>query len=242
MLDSQGSMPDDSEVIAEWPDGHTHSLPGWTWRRMRDAMESSVRRGVGVGDLAVLQHKANNHTISIRQKVDRHLLLAAYEQKKMIFSVKVNLWGKVEDERQQVLPAHPACQGALAFAKKVLEQYCNGEVDKKGINTLKNTMLKAEGLHKSERKACMKRPASSLSATAAKPEPKVKREAPPQPLPPPAAVDKKKPDISDTELGEGEEGEEEEREHDSEEECAPDDWDMPAMPATLHEQMCRFFS
>ena len=149
--------PED-EVTAEWPDGHTAQIPNMTYTKLD--LISGRSRNSSAGDLFTMQHQESMHTVVIKQKVDRSLLLVAYEQTHQILMVKLNQFDKVDDERVQVPAAHPACVKAMAFLLPLIEAYCKGEVKKADLNTIKKEALAR--LPKCEK--ILKRPASSMAS------------------------------------------------------------------------------
>jgi hypothetical protein len=261
-VDIDGPGDDDAEVVAEWPDGHRHALPGWTRKRLRLLQEHQCRKGSSSGDLWHIKHEATHHDLIVKQKVDRNLLMCGYEQKKMIISLKMNIFAKIDDERSQVPASHPATVGALDFVKGILTKYSKGEIQKADINSYKVAALKELGLG-GRPSALRKRPAASVSKAAVKKE--VKDEAKVSPVKDEQPEPKVRAGGAGTSAGgieECTEGEEQDRLEEGEEEepCSPDeceseaaatgngnvttvpsDWAMPSPPQTMLEKLEKFF-
>jgi hypothetical protein len=164
----------------------------------------------------------------------------------MIYSMKMNVFGKISDERNQILPSDPVCIAAVKFASTILQKYCTGEIEKRDINPLKTRMLK--DIAKStciapEARRVAKRPAAAPQSQPAK---KVKEEIVEcGEVPHPGDVAFEGEETSEEEE---KEVDDEQSQPDSEEpedsECGglPSDWVMPAMPEPMHEQLARFFA
>ena len=149
---------EEEELVAEWPDGHKARLPGVTGKTIA---EKPVRR-TACEDLATMTHCKTHHKVYLRQRVDHNLIVVAFDQRKHLACIKMNLWGKIADERAPVDPSHPACQGCVKFMTKLIKKYCDDEVSKEGINKLKNEMLVKEfGSVRGVPMRMMKRPAAA---------------------------------------------------------------------------------
>jgi hypothetical protein len=160
-LNAEGSSLDD-EVVAEWPDGHTAKIPGMTYGKVELLTKRGCKHTGGTGDLFASEHVESKNNVCIKQKVDRRLLLVVYEQTHQILMVKLADFGKIEDERHQVLATHPACVGGLAFLKPLIEKYCRGEIKKTELPQKKGDALKELGIKTRSAAGVCKRPAAAV--------------------------------------------------------------------------------
>ena len=79
-IDVDKDEDDADVVVAEWPDSFKAEISDLTFGRLRVCFLQQRLTSSSVGDLLVLQHSETKHSIVVRQKVDRSLLLVAYEQ------------------------------------------------------------------------------------------------------------------------------------------------------------------
>jgi len=152
----------DGWLVAEWPDGMTAPIEGMTAERFRGLVAARSARPSGNGELWSGTHCSSKNHVCLKQKVDHWLLIVAYEQSRNLVSARLHTWGKIDDEREQVPPSHPACVGGVAFMKKLMERYCSGELEQGQLQQAKNEMLKAAGF-KTPANSSMKRPAAATA-------------------------------------------------------------------------------
>jgi hypothetical protein len=114
-----------------------------------------------------MDHKESNNRVSLRQKIDRTLLMVAYEQSKILVCVRMNLFAKIEDERFQTDPEHPACKAAVEFLKPLVVKYCRGQVERGKLNDLKHQMLKDQNVKSIVKSVPRKRPAGAMKKPSA---------------------------------------------------------------------------
>ena len=192
-MTADSNLDSDGFLMAEWPDGELATMPGMTPEALRGMIKAKAG---SCGELFGMDHKESNNRVSLRQKIDRTLLMVAYEQSKILVCVRMNLFAKIEDERCQTDPEHPACKAAVEFLKPLVVKYCCGQVERGKLNELKHQMLKDQDVKSIQKSVPMKRPASAMKK-------------------PSAAV--KAPDADD-DAGDEEEEEEEEVEEEEEDE------------------------
>ena len=151
----------DGFLMAEWPDGDQAVMQQITPELLRSYAKH--------GELFWTTHKESKNRVCLKQKVDRALLVAAYEQTRIIVCVRMNLFGKIEDERCQVDPGHPACKAAVEFLKPLVINYASGKIERGKLNDLKHEMLKEQNIKsvKKSKGVPMKRPASAMKKPAA---------------------------------------------------------------------------
>jgi hypothetical protein len=113
-MTADSNLDSDGFLMAEWPDGELAAMPGMTPESLRGMIKAKAG---SCGELFGMDHKESNNRVSLRQKIDRTLLMVAYEQSKILVCVRMNLFAKIEDERCQTDPEHPACKAAVEFLK-----------------------------------------------------------------------------------------------------------------------------
>eukprot|EP00972_Heterocapsa_arctica_P027402 4029007-Heterocapsa_arctica.AAC.1 len=89
--------------MATWLSGETHEVPGLTIGKLK----TFLRRGPGAGssstgELWTGTHCDTKHKVTIHQRVDRFLLLSMYEQQRQILQVRMNLFGPVANDHEQL--------------------------------------------------------------------------------------------------------------------------------------------
>jgi hypothetical protein len=163
-MTADSNLDSDGFLMAEWPDGEMAAMPGMTPESLRGMIKAKAG---SCGELFGMDHKDSNNRVSLRQKVDRTLLMVAYEQTKILVCVRMNLFAKIEDERCQTDPEHPACKAAVEFMKPLVVKYCSGKVERAKLNELKHQMLQDQGVKSIQKSVPMKRPASAMKKPSA---------------------------------------------------------------------------
>ena len=127
---------DDTHVLAEWPDGCKSMI-----RLTKNQLKGSH---TAPGVLYENEHTQTHHKISIKQRVDRSLLMSVYEQNRQILQVKMNLFGPIDNENVQQPLDHPATQGALSLltGKPLVDKYCAGELTQQQLKDTRAEALK----------------------------------------------------------------------------------------------------
>jgi hypothetical protein len=136
--------------VATWPDASRYEIA--------DKTNAEV-----LGLLAGAQHAASKtlvawegvvattkHSIEIKQRKDRHLLLSIYEQAKWIAGVPICNFGvepmpmtaDVPPRPEHVPDDDPRAVAALAFLQPLAEEYCKGEWTAKELTEAKQQKLK----------------------------------------------------------------------------------------------------
>ena len=143
---------DDDEVVGEWPDGHTHVIPGVTFGQLR-SFKPTARTGVYYEK----EHASTLHRITIVQKVDRSLLLAINEQDRQILMVKLNLFGHIDDEKVRLQRGDPVLQAGLEFMATIADRYVRDEIKRRDLKDVRNSALLDKGIDQT-RSTVKKRP------------------------------------------------------------------------------------
>ena len=135
-------------AVARFPDGMEGPIQNMTWG---DA-ETKVKRHTkpkGSGDLATFEHPETHHTLVIKQRVDRYLLLSLYEQSQWLVGFRLDLFGHIENQSEQLPSNDPRVKKAVQFmSEHVVQPYMMGLVSKSGINAYKNKALQDHGIDK----------------------------------------------------------------------------------------------
>ena len=143
---------DSDIVVATWAGGHSHEVPGLSIGRLKEILG----RGHSTGDLWCETHCESKHKLTVKQRVDRCLLLSLYEQQQQILQLRLNLFGKVEDEAKQLPKEHPTLQKALSLLIPLATKYAKNEIKKQDLKTLRDSEMK-----NIVPSPCLKRPAAS---------------------------------------------------------------------------------
>ena len=216
-------MTADSEVneagflLAEWPDGLKAAMDGMTPEALREMIRSPAT--ASTGELFGMDHSITKNHVCLRQKVDRSLLLVAYEQSKQLVMVKMNAFGRIEDERKQLAKDDAVCVAAVKFLAPLVERYCKDELKRPDLNKAKHEMLKQfTGAQKQlagtqKKRGALKKPAAKASA-----QKKAKTEASGEGDDVAEDEEAEDEDAEDDEEAEDEEAEDEEPDEDPEEE------------------------
>ena len=163
-MTADSNLDSDGFLMAEWPDGELATMPGMTPEALRGMIKAKAG---SCGELFGMDHKESNNRVSLRQKIDRTLLMVAYEQSKILVCVRMNLFAKIEDERCQTDPEHPACKAAVEFLKPLVVKYCCGQVERGKLNDLKHQMLKDQNVKSIVKSVPRKRPAGAMKKPSA---------------------------------------------------------------------------
>ena len=135
-------------VEALWPDGSVLEL-GISYGQLQQRLDTTCQKGTGV--ICSFTHATSKNIIDVKQKVDRNLLMCAYEGRKMILSFKMSLFGKIEDKTQQLPHDDPVCQRAAAMACKIVDDYVKGKMQRCDIIERKTELFKKMATHVFER-------------------------------------------------------------------------------------------
>jgi hypothetical protein len=101
------------------------------------------------------EHVVTKHRITIGQKVDRSLLLVAWEQSRQVLMIKINVFGHVEDEKHRLEPNDDVLLAALKFMTPIVDKFAKDELKASELIQARNDKMKELKLGK----VSMKRPA-----------------------------------------------------------------------------------
>ena len=119
---------DSEEVVAEWPDGSSHNLTGFTYADFKKLL--GKRAGGDMGSYFTIQQKGTGHKVHIAQRVDRKLLMVVFEQGKHVLGLKLNLFAEISDESQRLPKEHHAVQEALKLLNPIAADFANLKLQK----------------------------------------------------------------------------------------------------------------
>lgn len=136
---------DDQQVTAQWPDGFKIDL----LETYNDLKLMSPERSKAMKDMNLLGiksrlsglHKATKNTITVDQRVDRHLLIGMYENGKMICSHRVDHFGPVRNGNQRIGDEDPTLIKAFVFFKPIFTMYVNNKIKRDELHNVKNKMI-----------------------------------------------------------------------------------------------------
>lgn len=152
----------DGIVLATFLGGDTHSYDGEAavrflamFRGAGDRAGASVRSVLWSGT-----HVITKHSLEIKQRVDRQLLLSLYEQSRQILQVRMDKFGDVPDQKQ-LPPDHATLKLALDFMVPLAESFKDDAVDIDGLKKQKKIAESRLGVSQArEPVQVQKRPAS----------------------------------------------------------------------------------
>ena len=159
---------DDAKVKATWPDGFETELIE-TYGDLRKLMPSGSRSMEIVGSKLILEetHKATKNIIKLDQRVDRHLLIAMYENGRQILQNRVDEFGPCANENQRLPETDKTLLKAYAFMKPIFDSYVKDEISKDELIPLRNKMLAERKEKKTEGKAASKKTEATSTKTEA---------------------------------------------------------------------------
>ena len=119
---------DDDPVDACWADGSKIKVAQVTVKMLREI--HATRSSQEHAPLWQGTHVGDHHSLVLRQRADRHLLLSLYEQTKQIAQFRVSHHGdiKPEDDGKTKDNTEPAVVACAAWARPYAEKYASGEI------------------------------------------------------------------------------------------------------------------
>ena len=144
-----------------WLSGETHEVPGLTIGRLKEFLH----RGPGsssAGELWSATHCVTKHKVTIRQRVDRGLLLSIYEQQRQIVQVKMTMFGPVANEHEQLPKGDSTLTAAMQVMTVLADKFVKDELKKGELKEARDAALK--GLDLKAKRPTMKRPAAALAS------------------------------------------------------------------------------
>ena len=156
----------DAPIIAKWDDGSEHSIP-LTQGQLAD-FGAAKEKAKSAGTLWTMQQEGTNHTLVIKQQVDRRLLIVLREQSKQVLQMNVRDFGEVEDETRQLPGDDPTLVKALAQMTIIGELYAANKIERCQLKEKKGELKKEKRKSKSKqattKQGLMKRPSSKAAA------------------------------------------------------------------------------
>ena len=132
----------DALIVAPFSDGSTAVVPGMTVGEYKLHLPSLQNRAHAPSLYSKIAPQTQ-HEISIRQRVDRKLLVSIYEHTKQVLQVRADRFGEVGDDDNKTLDnAHPTIQKALAFLSPLADKFVDGELSKDGLTLGRDRLLK----------------------------------------------------------------------------------------------------
>jgi hypothetical protein len=126
-----GEIPHDpyEEIIGTWPDDVEIKLDRlWTYGFLNGLVRANAKQPPAK-DLWTGTHTITKHTITIKQRVDRDLLLSLYEQNAQILQIKMNNFGDVYDTSK--LPDDSVIlKKAVEFMQPIAEDFIADKIQK----------------------------------------------------------------------------------------------------------------
>ena len=137
-------VTDDSknEVIALWPNGESHVVPGLTAKNAR--IQQGKQKGEGI--LWEGTQKGTNHKITLKQRVDTKLLLSLFEQKAQRLSINLEVFGLIQDQHKQLKCDDPIVVKGIELMKPIAEKFANAQLSRDELKTERNKIMVIAGL------------------------------------------------------------------------------------------------
>jgi predicted GIY-YIG superfamily endonuclease len=128
-------------VYALFPGNQGRSIPGLTFRILRDLIRSCKSKDL----LWQTEHAETHHAIHVAQRIDRHLLICIYEQSRQRMQVRMSTFGDVIDEMKKEPMESKTLQIATKFVQAIAEKFAAGELSHQQLTAHRDAKLAAEG-------------------------------------------------------------------------------------------------
>ena len=172
-VEDDGTASDSEPVLLQFEDGSTYPLDSV---KMGD-----IRRPPRQSESEILWesvHKVTNHRVWLCQRVDRSLLVSAYEQGKQICQLRADLFGQVPDQKKCLPKSHQVIMKAVEFYTPLMEKFLNDELkDKHELQKARDEKLLLLGLKAGKTKRTAEGQAGESTPDTAKPSKKAKQQA-----------------------------------------------------------------
>jgi hypothetical protein len=103
------------------------AVPGLSTKRL-SLMLASRSGSSSVGPLWTGNQIGTKHKITVHQKVDRHLLLVMFEQTRQVCQLRLDSFGPLSDQAQQLPREHESIVQGLKILVPIAERFCAGEL------------------------------------------------------------------------------------------------------------------
>ena len=130
-------------VVARWPDGNQREVPGLTNSKLAtllargtDHSRCIVWTGIQVG---------TSHKVTIRQRPEKKLYLALYEQQRQVLQVAMDWFGPVNGV-EKLADDDPTLLDAIAFMVPIAMDFCSNKIGRADLRATRNSALKAAGI------------------------------------------------------------------------------------------------
>jgi hypothetical protein len=136
-----------SEVIAFWPNGESHVVPGLTAKNA--LLPKGKQKGEGI--LWEGTQDGTNHKITLKQRVDTKLLLSLFEQKAQRLSINLDVFGLIQDQHKQLKCDDPIVVKGMELMKPIAEKFKNTQLGRTELKTERNKIMVIAGLMEGNR-------------------------------------------------------------------------------------------
>jgi hypothetical protein len=145
ILDFASMSPNDMVKATFTIGGVTvHEVPGLTFGNLRLLMRNNHNKGIG--RIWQGEHKTTHHAIFIEQRVDRCLLLSLFEQSKQRLQLRMDMFGEVANQSQQLPKDDPTLAKAVAFMIPIAQKFESGELDHSELKEHRDECLRTHGM------------------------------------------------------------------------------------------------
>jgi hypothetical protein len=135
----EGASADDV-VEATWFDGMVYEVPNFTVSEFKAKSAGTVKPSAGV--LWCDEHSISHNKLTLSQRVDRSLLLSLWEQSRQILQVRLDAFGPIGSQKQQLEESDPILLKALDFMKGIAVDYKTGKLQRSDLKKARDEALK----------------------------------------------------------------------------------------------------
>ena len=120
-------LSDSDYALARWPDGYKAALPDKV-----EYIKGLSRAGGSTNsdEPRTWTHIVTNHTIYVKQRIDRHLLVSIYEQNKQILQIRTDTFGNIADQKTALPPDNDVLKEAIAFMSEIAADFADDKIEK----------------------------------------------------------------------------------------------------------------
>ena len=106
------------------------------------------------------QHIETKHKVTVQQRVDRILLLLLCEQQRQVLQIRMNIFGEIKNEKEQLPIKDPVLMKAMEVMVPLAKKFVNNELRRTELKAARDEALRSLPLP-GPKPAVAKRPAAS---------------------------------------------------------------------------------
>ena len=143
------NAPGTAALMFSWPDGYHTVYKSMTYDDLGSMLKSSK---TNVNSCEWEGETKGKNKLTICQRVDRNLLLSLYEQSKQVLMVKLNLWGKIENEHERLPQTSEILVKAVDFMKHIAAKFAKGDILRADLKKYRDEHLVSLGVVKESKR------------------------------------------------------------------------------------------